>query len=126
MQYYFVINAKLPSLNEYIAKINSNRHTGNKFKQETEELIQWAIKSAKIKKMIQPTCKPCTVHFEWHEKTRKRDCDNIASAKKFILDALQKENIIPNDNQKYIKGFTDNFVKDTKDYVIVKLIEVEE
>lgn len=126
MQYYFMINAKLPSLNEYIAKINNNRHTGNKFKQETEELIQWAIKSAKIKKMIQPTCKPCIVYFEWHEKTRRRDCDNIASAKKFILDALQKENIIPNDNQKYIKGFTDTFVKDTKDFVIVKLIEVEE
>lgn len=125
MQYYFMINAKLPSLNEYIAKINNNRHTGNKFKQETEELIQWAIKSAKIKKMIQPTCKPCIVHFEWHEKTRRRDCDNIASAKKFILDALQKENIIPNDNQKYIKGFTDTFVKDTKDFVIVRLKEVE-
>lgn len=126
MQYYFMINAKLPSLNEYINVCRRNKYQAAKFKRDVEELIGWAIIEAKAKKMLQPTCKPYKVAFEWHERTAKRDCDNIASAKKYILDALQKQGIIPNDNQKYIKGFTDDFVKDTKDFVIVKLIEVEE
>jgi Holliday junction resolvase RusA-like endonuclease len=121
-----MINAKLPSLNEYINVCRRNKYQAAKFKRDVEEVIGWAIIEAKAKKMLQPTCKPCKVAFEWHERTAKRDCDNIASAKKYILDALQKQGIIPNDNQKYIKGFTDDFVKDTKDFVIVKLIEVEE
>lgn len=117
----FIVNTKLPSLNEYIKQINNNRHQGNKFKQEIEELICWYIKLAKIDKVE----KTCFVKFIWHEKTRKRDCDNIASAKKFILDALQKCEIIKNDNQKYITGFSDVFIKDDKDFVEVELIEYE-
>lgn len=119
----FTVKAKLPSLNEFIAAINNNRHTGNRFKQEIEEVIGWAIKQALVKGELRPTDKPCKVRFEWHEKTAKRDCDNIASAKKFILDAMQKQGVIKNDSQKYIKGFYDDFVKDTANYVIVELIE---
>ena len=107
----FIIRAKLPSLNEFIAAINNNRYTGNKFKQEIEEVIGWEIKQALVKGTLKPIKKPCTVHFVWYEKTAKRDCDNIASAKKFILDAMQKQGIIENDSQRYIKGFTDRFEK---------------
>ena len=117
----FRINGKLPSLNEYINKCRANKFAGANFKQEIEQLICWYIKLAKIDKVE----KPCFVKFIWHEKTRKRDCDNIASAKKFILDALQKCEIIKNDNQKYITGFSDVFIKDDKDFVEVELIEYE-
>ena len=118
----FTIRAKLPSLNEYINACRANRYQAANFKREVEEVIGWAIKQARAKGELKPIDQPCRVYFEWHEKTAKRDCDNIASAKKFILDAMQKNGIIKNDNQKYIKGFTDTFVRSESDYVIVRLI----
>lgn len=116
----------MPSLNEYISKCRGNKYAGAEFKSDIDELIGWAIIEAKAKGTVKPTCKPCTVEFVWHERTAKRDCDNIASAKKYILDAMQKQGIIPNDNQKYIKGFTDKFIKDTRNFVVVRLMEVQE
>lgn len=38
------------------------------------------------------------------------DIDNIASAKKFILDALQECGILEGDGQKQLVGFSDRFV----------------
>ena len=57
-------------------------------------------------------------------KTRRRDADNIASAKKYILDAMQHMNVIPNDNRKIVTGFTDEIIDDTSDYVEVNIIEL--
>jgi Holliday junction resolvase RusA-like endonuclease len=64
------------------------------------------------------------VRFEWHERTKKRDADNIASAKKFILDALVKMRVLPDDSRKYVKGFYDVIVDDKSDFVIVELVEI--
>ena len=64
------------------------------------------------------------VRFEWHERTKKRDADNIASAKKFILDALVNMRVLPDDSRKYVKGFTDVIIDDKADFVIVELIEI--
>lgn len=121
----FIIKAKLPSLNEYVKACRTNRYKGASFKRDVEEVIGWAIKQALTKGTLKPTQKPCKVLFEWHEKTTRRDCDNIASAKKYILDAMQQQGIIVNDNQKYIKGFTDVFFKDVSDYVVVTLTECD-
>lgn len=122
----FTINAKLPSLNDYIGACRANKYKGATFKRDVEEVIIWAIKQAQAKGTLKPTDKPCKVIFEWYEKSSRRDADNIASSKKFILDALQKSGIIPNDNQKYIKGFTDEIHKSNRDYVVVKLYEYSE
>ena len=65
------------------------------------------------------------MHFEWHERTKKRDADNIASAKKFILDALVKMQVLKDDSRKFVKGFYDVIVDDKEDVVIVELIEIE-
>ena len=64
------------------------------------------------------------VRFEWHESTKKRDADNIVFAKKFILDALVKMRVLPNDSRKYVKGFTDDVIDDKADFVIVELIDL--
>lgn len=126
MKYTFGIMDKLPGLNEVISANRANKYMGAQLKKQTETIIGWHIVRAKSIGMLLPTEKPCTVEFEWHEATMRRDCDNIASAKKFILDALQTHGIIKNDNQRYITGFKDTFVKDSKDYVLVTLIEQEE
>ena len=74
---------------------------------------------------LKPTDRPLIVSFEYHEKTKRRDADNIASAKKFILDAMQKNGVIPNDNRTSVKGFHDTIIDDTADYVKVELIEIK-
>lgn len=123
MNGYFVINAKLPSLNEYVNVCRRNKYQAAQYKRDVEEVIGWAIRQAVTAKTLKPVKNPCVIHFEYHEATRKRDCDNIASAKKFILDALQKENILQGDGQKYVIGFTDSFKHDKKDFVVVTIEE---
>lgn len=64
-----------------------------------------------------------TIHFTWHEKDRRRDKDNVAFAKKFVLDALQKCGVLLNDNNQVIAGFTDSF-RYGEDYGVTVEIEV--
>lgn len=52
--------------------------------------------------------------FRWIEKNKQRDKDNIAFAKKFILDSMQEWGIIPNDGWDQILGFVDEFYVDKK------------
>lgn len=122
----FIIDAQLPSLNEYQNACRSHWSKGAEFKKSVESLIGYSIIGAKRKGTLQAVDKPCEVFIEWHEATLRRDCDNIQSAQKFILDALQHFKIIRNDNRKYIKQIHHRIVddKDKKDFVIVTLKEV--
>ena len=87
-------------------------------KKKIENQILWCLKNVRHK-----IDKPVLIKFVWHEKTMKRDKDNVAFAKKFILDALQKSGILPNDNNKYIAGFIDTFVYEKCDKVVVEIKE---
>lgn len=98
------ICGKFPSLNEYIAACRGNRYAGAAMKKEAEELVMWQLTR------LQKIDKPVHITFTWYEMNKKRDKDNVAFAKKFILDALQKVGVLPNDNNRYIAGFTDLFV----------------
>lgn len=124
MKNSFIIPQKLPSLNDYICKCRSSKYEGSRYKNQVEYGIKGAILAAQAKGELKPTSKPIFIFFHWHEKTKRRDADNIASAKKFILDAMQKMGIIPNDNRKFVKGFFDTIVDDKEDYVEVELVEV--
>lgn len=59
------------------------------------------------------------------KEQKKRDADNIAFAKKFILDALVNMRVLPDDSRKYVKGFYDTIIDDKTDFVKVELVEVE-
>lgn len=120
----FIIKQKLPSLNEWWHALGSNKFVGYKFKKEIEEVIGWSIKQALTSKTLYKPAGAVVINFEWHERTKKRDADNIASAKKFILDALVKQGILVDDSRKYVKGFYDKIIDDTSDYVVVELMEV--
>lgn len=123
---YFVIEYRLPGLNEYTNDNRSHAQEGARVKRETENIIMTFITIAKRRGTLKPTPAPVRVNIEWHEKTRKRDPDNIVFAKKFILDALVKCGIIQNDTQKYIRGFREEIINDTSDFVRVELEDVEE
>jgi Holliday junction resolvase RusA-like endonuclease len=116
----FTVKTRLPGLNEYINACRHNKYKGNELKQNTDSLIGWHIRAAKLKKID----KPVKIKFIWHEKSYRRDPDNIASAKKYILDALQKQGILQNDNLKWIKGFQDEFEVGDKDYIEIIFEEV--
>lgn len=110
---------QLPSLNDYIAKINRNKYAGNSFKKQIQEDIYWQLKAQKISKIKTP----CQMHFHWVEKSKRRDIDNIYSAKKFILDALIEYGAIEGDGQKYIYGITDSLEIAKEDKVILTIEE---
>lgn len=102
-----VIYGKLDGLNNYTRACRSGWQAGNRMKKTNEETIGWYIKSQKIK----PVTGPVRLVFRWYDDG-KRDVDNIAFAKKFILDALVKNQILEDDNQKIVKGFLDEFYID--------------
>lgn len=114
-----IIPLPLASMNEYS---NAQR-------------THWA-KGAKIKKTNTQFCKmyvlmamregfeiltPCKLKFKWIVPNKKKDADNIASAKKFILDGMQEAKLIQNDNLNHITGFEDEFVVDRSVKSVVEI-----
>lgn len=111
------INFRLPSLNEYINVCRDNRFAAAKMKREIQTAIWADIRSAKLPRYWEPV----VIHFTWIEPNRRRDLDNVAFGKKFILDALVEAGKLPDDGQKYVIGFTDTFEIGDRSAVIVEI-----
>ena len=112
------IPLKLPSLNEYISAINRSRYEGNAMKQSVQNDIAIFIKR------LPRFEKPVVIHFHWIEGNKRRDYDNIAFAKKFILDALVNCGKLKDDNRKCVIGFSDSFSYGKSFKVILNITEV--
>lgn len=121
----FVIEGRLPSLNDYTSANRSHWSKGAKLKRNVEADIIWQMRAARNKGTLRPPSRKIVLHIGWHESDQRRDVDNIVSAKKFILDAMQKAGIIPNDNRKWVAGVYDEIIDDTRDFVHVRLQEIE-
>ena len=113
------IKGRFTSLNAYIKTERGNKYKANKLKQYNQSLVKYQVKRG-----TQFEC-PCKLMFTWHIKDKRSDADNIAFAKKFILDALVQANVIPNDSFRYIRGFVDEFVIDDEWGVEIMRMEVE-
>ena len=113
----FKIDFRLPSLNDYVDWCRGNKYAAAKHKRDIENAIMWTVNT------ICEINRPCILHFTWYEQTKRRDKDNVAFAKKFILDALQKSGKLPNDNNRYVLGFSDRFVYKHGDGVLVEIEE---
>lgn len=91
------------SLNAYINAERRNKYVAAKIKKtETNFVHMSLLNKPKI-------ATPCKLHFHWLLKNRRKDLDNVAFSKKFIIDGMVHAGIIPNDGLKYITGFTDTF-----------------
>ena len=99
-----------------------NKYKGASIKREVTDIIYWEAKSQKLK----PVSKPVHISITWYCKNKKKDPDNIAFAKKFILDGLVKAGVLENDGWKQIEGFTDKFEVDKKNPRVEVLILGEE
>lgn len=118
----FEIPLKFITLNEYINKCKQSRGSyspAQMYKGKMDAVIVFYIKQSKIK----PINKPFKMHCVWYEDTARRDPDNVAFAKKFILDGMQKAAILKNDNSRLVKGFMDSFVYGKGQKVIVEIYE---
>ena len=113
------IGMKLPSLNEYIRACRTNPIVASKFKKDVENDIGYFIQ--KLPRFENPV----EIHFHWVEGNKRRDLDNIAFAKKFILDAMVKFGKLKDDNRRCVTAFTDTFSYDKKSKVILTIIEEE-
>lgn len=103
--YSFCISGQLPGLNELIKQMNYNRFAGAALKKKYTHLCQYSIKSSNPQKFDIPI----TIEFTWVEPNLKRDPDNITAGAKFILDALVKEGVIPNDTRRWVHGISHIF-----------------
>ena len=119
----FIIPGKLPGLNELIGKNRSSKWTGARMKSETDTAICWTIKKAMDAGECRKPSGPVRIRFDWHESTRRRDLDNVFSAKKFILDAMQRMKVIDNDDQRHVVGLCDFFHLDEHEHIVVTLEE---
>ena len=112
------IPLKLPSCNDYINACRKNKFAGAFMKKKTEEKIKAYLNEI-------PTYeRPVKIKFTWVEKNKRRDLDNIAFAKKFILDSLVETGKLKDDNRKIVTAFEDNFEYGDEAKVILEIREV--
>lgn len=108
---------RFTSLNDYINAERTNRYMAAKIKKSETQIAADAFKG------LQPILVPCSVRFTWVVTNKRRDLDNIAFAKKYILDGAVNAGYIPGDNMKYIVGFEDVLQFGDNERVEVQFIE---
>lgn len=101
------IDGPLPDLNQVITAAKSHWAKYHTLKREWTDIVAWTC----FKQRIRPL-KKVFLDITWVEKNKKRDQDNIAFAKKFILDGLQAAGVIPDDGWKNVEGWTEKFKVD--------------
>lgn len=111
------IPLKLPSLNEYVRICRANPYKASAYVKDVESNI--GIFLVRL-----PVFERVKIHFHWVEGNKRRDLDNIAFSKKFILDALVKHGKLKDDNRKVVTAFTDTFEYGKESKVILEIEEV--
>lgn len=95
----------LPGMNEVIdaAKAGGRGFVYAALKKQWTDAVALLAKAAKLT----PVSEGQVLSFEWREKYQIRDPDNIASAKKFVLDGLVVAGVLPGDGWRWVRGFRD-------------------
>lgn len=121
MRATFTIDGRMPGLNEYTRKQRQNRHAGAAMKRRETERAAWSAKAARVPRFVRPV----HVSFLWVEPNRRRDRDNVAFARKFVLDGLVLAGVIRDDGPDYVTGFTDRFSYDKANPRVVVTVSDE-
>lgn len=111
----FVFEGTWTTLNEYVRLERSNRFAAAEIKkEETIRAFYQLIQFNRVHRneIAQLTAK-YEVNFYWYVKSKRNDPDNIAFAKKFILDAFVMANMLDTDGWKHIVALRDYFFIDT-------------
>ena len=119
MTQHFTIPYRLPSLNDYILANRANKYGGASFKKQVERDIILSIRAARI----HPVANQCIVCMTFVEGDKRRDVDNVESAKKYISDSLVRAGILQGDSPKYVIGMPSFTVYDKGARVEVSITE---
>lgn len=120
MKSIIIIKGELTDLNKYIREERRNRFAGAKLKKDNTEYVMW-----KTKGLPKVTFYPLHVHIDWYTKNEMVDPDNIAFAKKYVLDGLVENGIIPDDSRKIIHSLSDAFYVDVQPRLVITLTPSE-
>lgn len=105
------IPGKLPGMNEMIGAAKGMKGRGTLYsnmKREWTDRVCMLAKEAGIDKPG-PFQGRVIISFRWFEESRRRDIDNVAAAKKFVIDGLVKAGVISSDGWRGVQSFTDSF-----------------
>ena len=94
----FEIPLRLPTMNAMVAANRRSPYAGAGLKKKADADVCWWIKAAGLA----PITNPCIVQMIFTEPDKRRDVDNVESAKKFVLDALVKSGVLQGDSPKYV------------------------
>lgn len=98
-------------MNEMIGAAKGMRGRGTLYsnmKREWTDLVCQLAQASGIDKPG-PFAGRVTINFRWFEKSRRRDVDNVAAAKKFVIDGLVKAGVISGDGWRSVHSFWDSF-----------------
>lgn len=109
----FTIHTQLCDLNNYINAERGNRFAAAKIKKENTEIVYFACLEAFGLKPKQFK-NPVYIYIDWYVPNKRKEKDNVAFAKKFILDGMVKAGVLRNDGFDDIDNFADNFYVDAK------------
>ena len=116
------ILGELAKLNEHDGANRANKFGGAQLKRGMTDLVAKQCLAQK------PVTKPVKIGFHWYFSS-KHDFDNIRFACKYVLDGLVHAGVLPNDNQKWVRGFLgDEFYKVApgQEKVIIEIEEQDE
>ena len=119
------IPGPLPGLNEIL---DATKRRGNKYSLKGKSWSgyadmhkHWAELTAWKAKRL-PRMQSAWIVFRWKEKHTRRDPDNIAAAKKFLLDGLVMAGTLPDDGWAHVLGWNDVFeVNPQRPGVVIEL-----
>ena len=108
----FVIDGRLPGLNEYIRAERAFRLNAAEMKAESEFIVRAAIAQQLRGVRFE---RPVRICYKFFEADRRRDKDNISGyAHKVIQDSLVRSGVLKGDGWNSIAGYQDDFAVDKK------------
>lgn len=103
-----IFKGEWTDFNTYSTAERTHRQKAAEIKEHETLRAMLDCKDQKIEP-IEESQYPLQLHFAWYVPYKKKDPDNIAAAKKFILDGMQKARVIKNDGWNQIDAFSDSF-----------------
>lgn len=117
MENRFTIPGELPNLNDVINKSKIHWAAYSKLKKEATTLVRYAANKLPVFK------EKIFLDITYYARNKRKDMDNIAFAKKFILDGLVEAGKIKNDGWGEIAGWQESFKVDKKNPRIEVIIK---
>jgi len=102
------IPGELTDLNTFLKAVNNNLYAGANIKrQETNRVAQECVACN-----LEAQLTPVKLHIAYYMKNTRKDLDNVAYGKKYLLDGLVLAGVLYDDSYKWVRGWTEEFLVD--------------